>query len=741
MGDPIYSAEDLKAAEAAAGIPPEKIDAVTESLNKQGRAVKEVTKDTTGYNAVQTDSFDILTKINTFLGDTGTKLENVGNLTGAAATAFGVFTSALISTNKELENFSGIDTSRLGNFTDDATDLLKVVSKLPGVIDITSGAAGKLAGMLSMAGASGKDIVEAAKAGGGAFAQMGQNLLMNVDNVVRWESGFTQAMQQAGDSADMFEPQVGKAFKGVGEHFEHLNEQAQQLNGVVGNVMQATFTKNKEVVEKLALSLGQIPGGMESMVKGIDIASTHFDTLTAVMQLATGAGLDQTQTMQDIKKATEQTGMGIEDAVKYMGNLAGVSTRLHGQIGDVRAAMLEVTGAFKLYSTGGEQAAKMNQGLSDSIENYAWSLHQSGLPIENAIELAKKQVLGMKDLGIAQEALISQTTGGKGGVQGALEFDLLKRTDPAKAAKQVQDSMKQLMGGSIISEEQAVKTGRGDQYIKEQMLLKSGIGGMKAGSDDEAYAMINQIIAGKMPTNTVDKDQAMKDVMSKGEKAEQLTATGFRQANIDVQTATLTAGTLALGGLQDAFAATSGTTAETGRGINVPMQEQLRSVQGAGEHPNVGTPIMDLEKRTKGVLDTLIIAGQTVAQSAMENVTNKTGPTKAQEQASIAAQISARKQVAGMTGGGSFAGFGQAYNPAGKQVGQAIPRDSRSHITPGHEPVTGVAGGAASKPVPVTLVGGSGLTVNFTGKCPHCNWDINSNEHATVNSPASQKPR
>ena len=63
---------------------------------------------------------------------------------------------------------------------------------------------------------------------------------------------------------------------------------------------------------------------------------------------------------------------------------------------------------------------------------------------------------------------------------------------------------------------------------------------------------------------------------------------------------------------------------------------------------------------------------------------------------------------------------------AGQQVGSAI-----HPVTPAGtaKPTAGPVG-----PTPVTLVGGQ-LTVNFTGKCPHCNSDIHTSANASQVTP------
>src|SRR5208283_3120375 len=81
--------------------------------------------------------------------------------------------------------------------------------------------------------------------------------------------------------------------------------------------------------------------------------------------------------------------------------------------------------------------------------------------------------------------------------------------------------------------------------------------------------------------------------------------------------------------------------------------------------------------------------------------------------------------AAGTTGtAGRYAPAGQQvgahYSPAGQQVGAAIPKTGKQDTSKDTSGGANALGGRGNGPVPVTLVG-SGITVNFTGKCPHCN--------------------
>ena len=735
MADPTYSAEDMKAAEIAAGIPADKIDASTEALRKHTQAVKDATKDVSDFNDVENDSGSIMDQIQDKLTKMVGKFDELGNLTGANANEFALFATAIAGAHKELTNLSIGDTGRLGSFSDDMKGLIENVKEFKGASLVGSVAGTALTTALSAMGMSSDTASKLLTGTKENLLNVANSFLNSADNALKLQSVLLQTTVSGG-AYNLF-------LEEAGDNLENLNKVTAKYQSIMSAGL--VTGQSYDDLAKFTQSLMAMPAGYKAMTDGMDITGQHTSSLVGVIQMAQGAGLDINQTFLDINKTLAESGSSYEDSTRLIGRLGDVSKDLGAQLPEVREAIFSMTGAFKMFSTGGDQATKMNQGLTDSLKSYAWQLQQTGLPIESAIELAKKQVLGMKDLGIAQEALISQTTGGKGGIQGALEYDLLKRTDPEKAAKQMRDSMKKLMGGDIITEEQAVKTGKGDQYIKEQMLLMNGSLGMKAGSPDEAYAMINAMAQGKTPPPTMtneQKAQRLADTTALGKTEEGLSHTPVKEMNITAQQVRLTSESLNLGMIENAVSATTGgISADAGRGRNLEAGKRGMAFMESGMNPKGDTPMIDTLHHIVQSMENMGSAVKNSPLSIGEQLTNRPKETKAEEQKSIADKIRARSQVAGMTGGGLFAGFGQPYNPAGRQVGQAIPHDNKSHITSGREPATAVAGGANGQPVPVTLVGGSGITVNFTGKCPHCNWDINSNEHATVNSPASQKPR
>lgn len=721
---------DLTPEQIAAGIDPTQIQANTEAYKAQGQAIQGVSQNVTDFNQVQTNSLDVLNRIQDYYTRTNNKLENMGELTGSAATNFGLMATGIAGATERLKSFAGIDASNLGSFSDSVKTLVDNVSRQGTIIGTATAAGQQLIKTLGSMGVSGKAMNEVVKLGGSDLAAYAKNVLLSADNALRFESILETGAAAAGD--------VNAIYKGtastlalLGENMEDANKTAQNYGAMFSRVMAATKTDTDAGQESMygyISAIAKIPGGTTAMAKGMDLAGTHTDTLTALMQVAQGAGLNMTDVLKDIHTVTVQMGTGFDDSSKFVSRMVDLSGDLHAQQTDVRDALFKTTSAFKLYSLGAEDGAKLTQGLADSVKNYARALEAAGVPAQNALEIAGRQITAMESLSEAQESLISMDTGMGGGIGGALKFEELMSKDPVAASAKMMESMKKRMGGaqSLISRSQAAE---GDeqmqqQYMKQRQLLMKGTLGVKAGSKEEAEAMIEQMIKGEAFGTKTDASKVMAGAMETGAKKEQLTSTLVKEANITAESVRLQAGVLNLGTIQNAAAARTGAMGGTdgqGRGLNTTGQNILRGTQQVGTVKSDEGP----QKQMFGMLSGLMTNAPKLMTSAASSLVDQ----MTEKEPAQSAETVKRSVPQFGVGGGS------AYTPAHKQVGQAV-TSSRAAAAQGTSP--GSQAMQANQPMPVTLVGGSGITVNFTGKCPHCGWDVNTSEQARIQSAPSQ---
>jgi hypothetical protein len=730
----------IQEAGKASGMDPTQIHAMTEAYKAQGAAVIDL-------NQIQTSSFDILEKLKDYYVATGNKLESMGELTGSAATNFGLMATGIAGTTERLKAFSGsMEGNNLGSFSDSVKTLIDNVSQQGTAIGSATEAGKQLIATLGKMGVSGDAMAKVTKMATGELAAYAKNVLMSADNALRFESILATGAAQGGDYNEIYKG-TSDTLALLGENLEDANKTAQNYGAMFSRVMEATKTDTdagQEAMYRYISSIAKIPGGTTAMAKGMDLAGTHTDTLTSLMQFAQGAMLDMDKVLEDVHTTTAQMGTGFEASAKFVARMADVSGDLHAQQKDVHEALFKTTNAFKLYSLGAEDGAKLTQGLADSVKNYARALEAAGVPAQNALEIAGRQITAMEGLSEAQESLISMDTGMGGGIGGALKFEELMSKDPVAASAKMMESMKKRMGGaqSLISRSQAAE---GDeqmqqQYMKQRNLLMKGTLGVKAGSKEEAEAMIEQMIKGEGFSKKEDAGKVMADMAKKGEVKEQATSTVVKEANIAAETVRLQAGVLNLGTIQNAAAARTGGmggTDGTGRGINTPGQKTLQGTQRKGEIKSDAGAQTQMFSRVADLMRIIPGLTKSAATSLLEEMTDK-------QPATVDAQIQSKKILAQGPKSHGFGlgalGGGSEYTPAHKQVGQAA-ASSRTAAAAASA-AQGVAGAAgpthAGQPMPVTLVGGSGITVNFTGKCPHCGWDVHTSEQARIQSAPSQ---
>ncbi len=727
--------------EQIAKMTPAEIQAATEALKAQGQAVQGVTQNISDYNQVQDNSLNILQKIQGYYADASTKLANMGELSGSAATTFGLMATGIAGATERLKSFTGsMEGNNLGTFSDSVKTLTDNVSKQGTVLGTATAAGKQLINVLGSMGVSSKDMNNVIKLGGTELAAFAKNVLTSADNALRLESILVTGASKGGDYDAIYKG-TASTLALLGENMEDANKTAQNYGAMFSRVMEATKTDTdagQESMYKYIAAIAAIPGGTTAMANGMDLAGTHTDTLTALMQMAQGAGLDMDKVLEDVHKTTIQMGTGFDDSSKFVARMVDLSGDLHAQQTDVREALFKTTSAFKLYSLGAEDGAKLTQGLADSVKNYARALETAGVPAQNALEIAGRQITAMEGLSEAQESLISMDTGMGGGIGGALKFEELMSKDPVAASAKMMESMKKRMGGaqSLISRSQAAE---GDeqmqqQYMKQRQMLLKGTLGVKANSKEEAEAMIEQMIQGKGLDTKGDASKTMADAMGKGAAKEQLTSTLVKEANITAETVRLQAGAINLGTIQNAASARTGGMGGTdgnGRGLNTTGQDMLRASQQKGMIKSDEGPEKQMFGMFSDLMKTAPKLTESAASSFMDQLTDKKQVTPEMTTPSKAIVSPQMPQAHNF-------GMGMSpYTPAYKQVGLAASANKRLH-----SPTQGVgsSGGPvhANQPTPVTLVGGSGITVNFTGKCPHCNWDINTTQQGQIINAAAE---
>jgi hypothetical protein len=755
-----------------ADLTPQELKAMSDALVASGESAEEAAAKvgrfaTANKDATEAAHFfqdqlhftaDGLSQVGTWLSKATDQIANLGNLTGTSAVKFGLLTTALVGSKEHFTNFlDSLNPNRLGSLNTQLDSLTEQVSRQGTGLGLATEAGRKLFDMLGDLGIGGQTLSKIAGGTARDMAAFAKNVLVGADNSLKLESAMLQAGARAGNLNEMYQM--------VGENLGQLNEANSKSINVMFAASQATHKYSDEMAQYYGV-LAEIPGGLESMTNGLHLtqnaagtAGTSMNALAGIIQLADGMGMDIKETFQDIHKEVTSYGLSIDAATKLVGRYADVSSDLGAQQEDVRAAIKSTTDVFKGFVMVGMDSAKMTQGLTDAVKNWAGALEKAGVPAQQALEQASRYTSAMQGMSEAQEAFISAQTGGAGGMLGALKFEDLLRKDPAKASAEIADTMKKYMSRSgfsgILSREEAISGGQGGarQYELQRQLAMSGVFGIKAKNKEEADTMIAALKSGTDLSRAMGPEAqaaSMQKTLQRGAAQEQLSATQVDNASITADYASLQAGNIDLGFLQNALTARSGQTG--GEAVKSQARMQSEMTEAGQRAARTGTAPV-LNAASQSIED----VGLTASSAYLSARTQITGENTAQNYAKDPA---AMKSLESNTGAAAMntpekhaaqaalknATRHQAASDASKGTdlktlltNSGFHKKGESAETPKAAGQT-VAAQATGHPIPVTLVG-SGLTVNFTGKCPHCGFGIHTTEQAAVQSASSTLPR
>lgn len=404
-------------------------DETAASLIKAAEAQKTFTAATVDYG-------NYLPNLMSVLSAAGVKLEDLGNLTGQQTKQLGLLSAALVNTRDAFTNLMPSETGRLGSFGTQMSDLVKVLHSAGPGTQIAIDATKQLAASLGKVGVPAEAVAAAIKKGGSYFASFAENVIKGADNALKFESIIMKAGASGGGLETLYHglQDGSKAFTGIGEHLENLNGTYNQFISIQGQAARVTGISNDQLAQFTSEIL-RSNAGWGAYAKGIDVAGTHMNTLVAVTRLAQASGQDTGELLKNITSLVNDTGLSYKGATDYTTRFISTSRDLKVPIDNVKQALMGLSNSFKLWNNGGEQSIKLNQGLADSTNAYAEALKKTGLGGTVALELGEKLASQLGTMNEAQQAFISQSTGGPGGLQGALEFDLLSKKESSSSSE------------------------------------------------------------------------------------------------------------------------------------------------------------------------------------------------------------------------------------------------------------------------------------------------------------------
>lgn len=685
------------------------------------------------------------------------------------------------------ESFRSLDESiephRINNYTDQFKQLVDTFHGSPAAMLASKEGMAAFHSIMGSAGVSAGGTAAAIAGLKNGVMDTANALLVGADNMRHLETAMIMTSASGGTMSEFL--------KAAGADLENLSAMTLKVAETQNAAKGATGMSDK-AMEEYMNTIKDLPGGLQHMSDTMQVAGGSTTVLTAAIQYADGAGRKHADVLKDMKDGMLGYGMSMPQALEYSARISEASEALGARLEDVSGAVKQTSEAFKFQVFGGVDVDKMTQGMTKSMEAYVAQLKEAHIPTQTAIELAKDYTAQTAKMSDGQKAFLSQQSGGPGGLMGAAQMELLQKNNPEEFQKKYMDSIKKEMGGKIVTLEDASKSeAAAAQYQKEKQLISAGP--LKLTDDPtKAAAIIEGMSKGKL--EAPGGGRGLDETVKAGQKIEQPGITPVQQMNVHAEAVQIQGYNAAHELIQNTMTAASrsrGGVDGTGAGVATENQARLQAGQTAstGQLPgHAPDPVTNLINTFKDVPDTVAnmlkaakeSAGggnqatpeqeknaQIVAMKHLEETSKNKKEVDAAGQV-IQALNSQQKQpqdvgsniklapqhdaawynaesVNAASQVGKTINAGTGPTTAGGHVGQAIPAPTQPPATTGGTAATATAahaaggmGGGQTGPVPVTLVG-STLTVNFTGKCPHCGSQVHTSEHATVNNAASTR--
>lgn len=691
------------------------------------------------------------------LSNAGVKLTNIGSLLTQDSTKFGLISTAIVGAKESFRTFNSVDQTRINSFSSQMSTLLETLSNKGTAPAVLTSATKELVSQLVSANRPLTEIQQALAGGTSTLVNYAKNVLVSADNILYLQNSMLQLTSAGGGMQDLFTG-IDQRMQGMGDHFQNLNVLTAKYGDVLRNAMGATNTQDINVMYNYVAQLNKLPDGFKTMMSTMEAAGRQSSVLTAAIQYATGSGREYSEVMKDMGQAMAQYGTSGESALKFSARISEVSETLHAQMSDVQSALMGSADAFKSFVFNGADANQMTQGMADSMQNYVAQLKSVGVPVQNALSMFKNYTSQMQGMTQAQEAFLSAQSGGPGGLRGGFQIDaMMQKGDFEGIRKKVEDTLKK-MTGPIVSLDQATKSDTAAaQYTRQIQILQNGPLGNQAKTRGEAEALLESMRKGTKISPT-DQKGNFDETVKRGQSLEQLSMTKVGQVNIQTEGVRLMAGNANLTTLQNAMTPNTGAAGgEGGTGAGVGLnKEELRDWQkkNISQGPNdQNNSLMGLVDAVKGIptfigetfkslKDDLSSGNQDKARDDANKLNAQIAKLRTEGSEGQATADSLSKMVSQTIQQSVSSNSGMTlFHPpsAGEQTGQ-VPGMHTKHATIGDKTSSNnqVSAGHGNQAVPVTLVGSS-LTVNFTGKCQHCGWDIHDTEQARVQNAASTK--
>lgn len=323
------------------------------------------------------------------------------------------------------------------------------------------------------------------------------------DSAKNFETGLIQTAAASGELGDLL--------KNVGNDLSGLNLKSEKFSEMTYNLANASALSTKQVAE-YARTLMAIPGAMDMTIASTEKGKDDMHLLDAAIKVAAGTGQKFSEVFTDMNEVYRNFGTTGKSALEYVTRLSSASQGLKMPLDIVKNYTKNAADTFKFFGDNTQSAISI-------MERFGPALRDSGLGPQAVADVVRNVTSAIGQMGTAQKAFLSQSSGGQGGLQGSYQIDLLLKQGKLDQVQQkVEESLRKQFGGRIVSLEEAAKDSKSaGQYTKQIQFLTQGPTKI-AGSEAEAERLLDVLGKGAGGKGTIkSSEESFKQALGTGD--------------------------------------------------------------------------------------------------------------------------------------------------------------------------------------------------------------------------------
>lgn len=304
--------------------------------------------------------------------------------------------------------------------------------------------------------------------------------------------------------------QLDEVFGGTGFTIERLNDVTSEMYETFDSVATSSNMLSSEVA-KFGETLAKIPGIWGSIDVAGQKGNVTLGAFDAIMKVARGTGLDYADAVKLTDDAFMKLGSSAERSVELIAQIGAVSQATNLRLEVVRGAADEFAGSFQLIGDNMDGALTI-------LGQFGEALH--GKLGQNAISgIARGYVKGLTEMSLAQKSFISSASGGKGGLAGGLEIELMLREGNIQGVQRMAEEAIRKQFGKIVTLDEAAGNEEmaGQFQMQRQMVQDFGL----ASDPNAAGRILDAMAAGVSQIEMPTTDEAVAGAIQSGEQIQQ----------------------------------------------------------------------------------------------------------------------------------------------------------------------------------------------------------------------------